>query len=77
MVAASRVGTAPEGCVVVEDARAGVEAGKRAGMRVVGIAATYTAGELLGAGADAVLEKLTKMKVYTTAGNQRLVLVFN
>jgi beta-phosphoglucomutase len=37
LVAAERVGVAPSRCVVVEDAPAGVEAGRRAGMRTIGV----------------------------------------
>lgn len=37
LLAAERLGLKPEACVVVEDAEAGVEAAKRAGMRVVGV----------------------------------------
>lgn len=37
LLAASRVGVAPCGCVVFEDAEAGVEAASAAGMRCVGI----------------------------------------
>jgi beta-phosphoglucomutase family hydrolase len=51
--AAARVGVEPSACVVVEDAPAGVEAGIRAGMRVIGVgvnapklAAHYTAYSL-------------------------------
>jgi sugar-phosphatase len=36
----------PEECVVVEDAPAGVAAGNRAGMRVLGIATTHSAAVL-------------------------------
>lgn len=36
--AAASMGMAPEDCVVIEDARAGVEAGRAAGMRVLGFA---------------------------------------
>jgi beta-phosphoglucomutase-like phosphatase (HAD superfamily) len=37
LVAASRLEVEPERCVVVEDAPAGIEAARRAGMRVVGV----------------------------------------
>ena len=37
LLAAERLGLKPEECVVIEDAEAGVEAAKRAGMRVVGV----------------------------------------
>ncbi|HVO12990.1 MAG TPA: HAD family phosphatase [Vicinamibacteria bacterium] len=35
--AARRIGVAPEGCVVVEDAPAGIEGARRAGMRSIGV----------------------------------------
>lgn len=37
LLAAKELGLAPESCVVFEDAQAGVEAAKRAGMRCIGI----------------------------------------
>jgi beta-phosphoglucomutase len=37
LVAASRLGAEPRCCIVVEDARAGVEAARRAGMRSIGV----------------------------------------
>jgi beta-phosphoglucomutase len=37
LIAASRLGVEPRGCIVVEDARAGVEAAHRAGMRSIGV----------------------------------------
>jgi sugar-phosphatase len=52
-LAAERLGVAPENCVVLEDAPAGVEAGRRAGARVVGVA-TASPPEALSA-ADAVV----------------------
>jgi sugar-phosphatase len=39
--AASRLGVAPEHCVVFEDAPAGIGAGQAAGMRVIAVATTY------------------------------------
>lgn len=38
--AAERLGVPPSACVVVEDAAAGVEAARRAGMRCIGVSAT-------------------------------------
>jgi beta-phosphoglucomutase len=37
LIAASRVGASPEKCIVVEDAVAGVEGARRAGMRSIGV----------------------------------------
>jgi sugar-phosphatase len=39
--AASALGVEPSACLVVEDAPAGVAAGRAAGMRVLGLATTY------------------------------------
>ena len=44
LVAAARVGTPPSRCVVVEDAAAGVEAARRAGMKSVGLRLGSAAG---------------------------------
>jgi len=41
LAAASRLGRAPAGCLVVEDAPAGVAAGRAAGMPVLGVLTTY------------------------------------
>lgn len=37
LTAASRVGLPPERCMVVEDAAAGIEGARRAGMRSIGV----------------------------------------
>lgn len=42
LVAASRVGVPPKRCVVVEDAPAGIEAARRAGMRALGVSRSET-----------------------------------
>lgn len=47
--AASRLGIPPERCIVVEDSPAGILAGQRAGMRIVGVTTTFAAEKLLGA----------------------------
>jgi HAD superfamily hydrolase (TIGR01509 family) len=48
LIAAAKVGCRPEACVVFEDAIAGVEAGRRAGMTVVGVATTLPAERFTG-----------------------------
>jgi beta-phosphoglucomutase len=37
LIAASRVGVSPDRCIVVEDAAAGIEGTRRAGMRSIGV----------------------------------------
>jgi len=56
LTAAARLGAEPHGCVVVEDARAGIEAAQRAGMRSIGVG--RNASEL---GADLVAAKLSDL----------------
>jgi HAD superfamily hydrolase (TIGR01509 family) len=51
LLAARRIGATPNDCLVVEDAAAGVEAGRRAGMRVAGVRgveADLAVGDLIG-----------------------------
>ena len=52
---AELLGFAPQDCVVVEDAPAGVRSGKAAGARVIALRTTMTEKELWGAGADWVV----------------------
>lgn len=59
--AAERLSIDPEHCVVFEDAPAGVEAGNRAGARVIGVA-TASAPEALSA-ADAVVPSVAHVNV--------------
>jgi sugar-phosphatase len=49
-------------CVVVEDAPSGVQAGRGAGCRVLGVLGTHSAEELREAGAMWVVESLTKVR---------------
>jgi len=63
LTGARRLGVAPDACLVIEDAPAGVAAGKRAGMRVIGIAATYPRETLMEKGADVVVERLRDVQV--------------
>jgi beta-phosphoglucomutase family hydrolase len=41
LAAASKLGVAPRDCVVIEDAPAGIEAARRAGMKSVGVLSTH------------------------------------
>ena len=52
LLAARRLATPPEGCLVFEDAIVGVQAARLAGMRVVGVATAYEPADLLAAGAE-------------------------
>lgn len=72
LLGASRLGIVPERCLVVEDAPAGIQAGRSAGMRVLGIASTHAAAEVLAAGATVVVDRLADLVVENAAGGYRL-----
>ena len=60
--AAGRLGVPPHAAIVVEDAVAGVSAGRAGGFGLVlGVARAASAGELLAAGADLVVADLAEM----------------
>jgi beta-phosphoglucomutase len=61
--AARQIGVAPERCVVVEDAVAGVEAARQAGMRCIAVTTTNPAEVLRGA--DLVVEGLDELAAET------------
>jgi beta-phosphoglucomutase len=76
LTAAARLGTEPHGCVVVEDARAGIQAAQRAGMRSIAVGRNAT--EL---GADMAAAKLSDLPsdafssmLASPAGNQKPIL---
>jgi sugar-phosphatase len=77
LLAARRLGTDAENCIVVEDAPAGVQAGKRAGMRVIGVATTTSAEDLLAAGAEVVISRLDVLSIRKEAGGAGLLLQTN
>jgi len=74
LLGAKRLGIAMERCIVVEDAPVGIKAGRKAGMRVIGIGATHTREELLEQGADVVIDQLTDLEIKETVGGYRLVI---
>lgn len=63
LLGAERLEVAAAACVVIEDAPAGIRAGRRAGMRVIGVAATHTPDALLEAGADVVVGRLSDLRI--------------
>jgi beta-phosphoglucomutase len=61
LTAAERLGIAPGRCAVVEDAPAGIEAARRAGMAAVGLTGTAPRDRLAEAGAHVVVESLREL----------------
>jgi beta-phosphoglucomutase-like phosphatase (HAD superfamily) len=61
---ADRLGVAYELCAVIEDAPEGIEAGRRAGMRTVGVTTTRPAQRLAETGAELVVESLEDGRVW-------------
>jgi beta-phosphoglucomutase family hydrolase len=61
LLAAERLGVAPDRCIVIEDAPAGVVAAGRAGMRCVAVTNSHPAAALKQA--DLVVDTLEKVKV--------------
>jgi HAD superfamily hydrolase (TIGR01509 family) len=57
--AANHLGVSPDRCIVVEDAIAGVEAAKRAGMRCIAVTVTNPAAALQDA--DIVVDRLDEL----------------
>jgi mannitol-1-/sugar-/sorbitol-6-phosphatase len=66
LLAAQRLGMAPDQCIVVEDAPVGVQAGKAAGMRVIAIASSQTPESLQAA--DVVVSRLTDLDLRCESG---------
>ena len=61
LTCALMLGVAPADCVVFEDTFTGLEAARRAGMKVVAVATTFTAERLRAAGNDFVINDFTEI----------------
>lgn len=59
--AARRIASAPEHCIVFEDAPFGIEAARRAGMRAVAICSTHTPEQLAGPHVLAAVRDYTEL----------------
>jgi sugar-phosphatase len=65
-LAAERLGVPPERCVVIEDAPAGIQGARAAGMVVIAVATTYPREALREA--DAIVERLSDIRASTDDG---------
>ncbi len=68
LTAAARLGAEPRWCVVFEDAPAGIQAAKAAGMACVAVCSHHPADVLAGCGADVVVGSLAEVTVEQVAG---------
>jgi beta-phosphoglucomutase family hydrolase len=62
LLAAEKLGVKPSDCIVIEDALAGVEGARRAGMKCIAVATTHPREKL--AGADLVVSTLDEVSVF-------------
>jgi sugar-phosphatase len=72
LAAAARLGADPRRCLVVEDAPAGIGAGRAAGARVLAVATSHEPGQLTGA--DVVVEDLRSCAIVPEEGGLRVTL---
>ena len=67
LLGAARLGVPVERCVAVEDAPAGIQSARAAGMRVIGVAATHTPEELRYA--TVVVDRLAALSISSQDGH--------
>lgn len=63
LTASSKLGLKPSECIVFEDAEAGIEAAKRAGIKVVALATTFSREFLAATDADVIVDDFTQVSV--------------
>jgi len=73
--AAKVLGVATADCIVIEDAPAGIRAGKAAGARVLALRTTAPDTELLESGADWIANDLASLRLASTNGDGSLNLL--
>ena len=71
---AALLGIAPEDCIVIEDAPAGVRAGKASGARVIGLLTTLPRNEVMAAGADWIVKDCSAVTVDSVGTDHKLFL---
>jgi mannitol-1-/sugar-/sorbitol-6-phosphatase len=71
---AALLGFAPEDCLVVEDASAGVRSGKAAGARVLAVLSTETNEKLIGLGADWIIKDCSSLSLNGATPSGDLIL---
>lgn len=72
--AAASLGLPPQDCIVIEDAPAGIRAGKSAGARVLGLRTISPDDELSRAGADWIVDNLSGVQLLPSGDGGNLVL---
>ncbi|MCU1314487.1 MAG: phosphatase, partial [Acidobacteriaceae bacterium] len=68
------LGFAPEQCMVVEDALAGIASGKNAGARVIAFTTTATIDDLVAAGPDWIVKDCSAIRLEATTPQLQLTL---
>jgi mannitol-1-/sugar-/sorbitol-6-phosphatase len=71
---AELLGVQPQDCLVFEDAPSGVRAGIAAGCRVLGVLGTHSAEELREAGANWIVDSLTRVRTETRDGRIAVII---
>jgi sugar-phosphatase len=74
--AAKILGLVPADCIVVEDAPAGIRAGKTAGARVLALRTTAPDAELTQSGADWIVNDLASLRLNSSNHQSQLELIF-
>ena len=75
--AATILGLEPADCIVMEDAPAGIRAGKAAGARVLALRTTAPDPELTQSGADWIVNNLASLTLDSSAPQGRIDLILN